>query len=175
MVDQHQNFQDAILRKKARIEEINLILAQPRQRGQTSGSIRKLIEERLHLEQAVAELEREDHRLQFQSEVRTENTEGFVDVASSAGIWRSFRSDFKALADEELTLDPGNQLIAGCAPMWTTSTRSPIVEIGISVVGRRKTFGPVLKHWQRALVLRWDRRETRIRWISGCIVFSSTC
>jgi len=67
LVDQHQNFQNAVLKKKARIEEINLILAQPRPSGHPAGSRRRVIEERLHLEQAVAELEREDRRLQSQN------------------------------------------------------------------------------------------------------------
>ena len=67
VIDQHENFQNAILRKKARIEEINLMLAQPRPSGHPTGSKRRLIEERLHLEQAVAELEREDGRLQSQT------------------------------------------------------------------------------------------------------------
>jgi hypothetical protein len=64
VVDQHQNFQNAILKKKARIEEINLILAQPIPAGHPTGSRRRLSEERLHLQQAVEELAREDSRLQ---------------------------------------------------------------------------------------------------------------
>jgi hypothetical protein len=57
----------AIRNKRARIEEINLILAQPRAKGASGGSVRNLIEKRLHLEQSVAELEAERHRLQLQN------------------------------------------------------------------------------------------------------------
>ena len=56
----------AIRKKKARIVEIDLILAQPLAPGVTAGWRRRLIEERLHLEEAVAELEREICRLQFE-------------------------------------------------------------------------------------------------------------
>lgn len=71
MFDQHKNFQGAILKNKARIEEINLILARPKPRGHPTNSRRRLIETRLHLEQAVAELEREDRRLQSMKAART--------------------------------------------------------------------------------------------------------
>jgi hypothetical protein len=64
--DQDENFRMAIRQKRARMEEINLILARPVMKGVTAGSIRRLIEERLHLEEAVAELEAEKQRLQFQ-------------------------------------------------------------------------------------------------------------
>ena len=63
MFDQHENFQRAISRMKARIEEIQLILTRPLPQGATRGSITRLIEERLHLEQAIAETQAEDTRL----------------------------------------------------------------------------------------------------------------
>lgn len=66
MFDQIENFQQAIRKKKARIVEINLVLSQPLRPGVTAGSRRRLIEERIHLEQAVEELETEVHRLEFQ-------------------------------------------------------------------------------------------------------------
>jgi hypothetical protein len=53
------DFQLAIRKKRARIEEINLILAQPTQSGAAEGFVAGLIEERLYLEEAVAELETE--------------------------------------------------------------------------------------------------------------------
>jgi hypothetical protein len=65
LFNQDENFRIAILKKRARIEEINLILARPRPNGNTGG-LSRLIEERLHLEQAVAELDNERRRLQLQ-------------------------------------------------------------------------------------------------------------
>ena len=62
---QLQNLRFAIRKKKARIEEINLICSQHPRPGVTSGSRRRLIEKRLHLEQAVEELDREVKRLEF--------------------------------------------------------------------------------------------------------------
>ena len=67
MFNQNENFRLAIRQKRARMEEINLILARPVIKGVTTGSIRRLIEERLHLDEAVAELETESQRLQFQA------------------------------------------------------------------------------------------------------------
>ena len=67
MFDQRQRLHNAILKKKARIEEINLALAQPIPKG-ASTSFRRRIEQRLHIEQAVAELEAEDSRRQSQGE-----------------------------------------------------------------------------------------------------------
>src|SRR5437899_9012163 len=64
--DQNENFQLGSRKRRARIEEINLILAQPRPKGVIGGFIRNLIEERLHLEEAVAELESERNRLELQ-------------------------------------------------------------------------------------------------------------
>lgn len=66
MSDQIDNFRGAIYRKRARIEEINFICSQPIRKGVNPASRRQLIEERLHLEQAVEELEREVHRLRFE-------------------------------------------------------------------------------------------------------------
>jgi hypothetical protein len=63
--NQIENFRTAILKKKARIEEINFVCSQPMRPGVNPGSRRRLIEKRLHLEQAVAELETEIHRMQF--------------------------------------------------------------------------------------------------------------
>lgn len=60
MPNEHENFQNAILNYKARIEEINRAVAQAPPRAST----RRIIQERLHLEQKVAELEKEDARLQ---------------------------------------------------------------------------------------------------------------
>ena len=62
---QIHNFRLAIRKKKARIEEIKLICSEPPRPNVTSGSRRHLIEERLHLEDAVAELEREGQRLEI--------------------------------------------------------------------------------------------------------------
>ena len=62
MFDQHENLRNAIVKKKARIEEINLILNQPMPKGSSGAGRRRLIEEKLHLEQAVAELQAEDRR-----------------------------------------------------------------------------------------------------------------
>ena len=62
MFDQHENPRNAVIKKKARIEEINLILNQPIPKGSSSAGWRRLIEEKLHLQQAVAELEAEDRR-----------------------------------------------------------------------------------------------------------------
>lgn len=67
MFNQDEDFHPAIRNKRARIEEINLILAQPRQSGTAEGFVARLIEERLHLEEAVAQLEAERHRLQLQN------------------------------------------------------------------------------------------------------------
>lgn len=63
MFDQHENLRNAIIKQKARIEEINLILNRPMPKGSSSAGRRRLIEEKLHLEQAVAELQAEDRRL----------------------------------------------------------------------------------------------------------------
>ena len=65
MFNQIENFRGAILKKKARIEEINFVCSQPMRPGINPGSRRRLTEERLHLELAVTELEREVGRLQF--------------------------------------------------------------------------------------------------------------
>ncbi|MCU1303592.1 MAG: hypothetical protein JWQ87_3876 [Candidatus Sulfotelmatobacter sp.] len=70
MFNQLENFKMAIRKKRAKIEEINLICAQPPRKGVTQGSRRRLIEERLHLELAVSELENEIRRLQFQESER---------------------------------------------------------------------------------------------------------
>src|SRR5437773_6321116 len=53
--DQHDNLRNAIIQKKARIEEINLILNRPIPKGSSSAGRRRLIEEKLHLEQAIGE------------------------------------------------------------------------------------------------------------------------
>lgn len=63
---QIENLKEAIRTKRARIEEINVICAQPPRKGVTEGSRRRLVEKRLHLELAVSEHERELHWLQFQ-------------------------------------------------------------------------------------------------------------
>lgn len=63
---QIQNLRLAIRKKKAKIEEIRLIYSQPPRPGANPGSRRRLIEERLHLEDAVAELETELKRLEFE-------------------------------------------------------------------------------------------------------------
>jgi len=63
---QIQNLRLAIRRKKARIEEIRIICSQPPRPGINPGSRRRLIEERLHIEDAVAELETELKRLEFE-------------------------------------------------------------------------------------------------------------
>jgi hypothetical protein len=65
--NQDEGFRLAIREKRARIEEINLILAQPRQSGTAVGFVTGLIEERLHLEEAVAEAEAGGHQLRLQN------------------------------------------------------------------------------------------------------------
>jgi hypothetical protein len=64
--NQEENFNRGIRKRKARIEEITLILSQPRPKGAAEGFLRKLIEERLHLQEVVAELEKERERLELQ-------------------------------------------------------------------------------------------------------------
>jgi hypothetical protein len=44
-------------KKKARVEEINLILSRPIERRTSGNGRRRLIEEKLHLEKALVELE----------------------------------------------------------------------------------------------------------------------
>ena len=66
MFDQDENFRVVIRKKKAQIEEINLIFAQPIRRGVTADSRRGLLEVRLRLEEEVTELEAERQRLEFQ-------------------------------------------------------------------------------------------------------------
>ena len=66
MFNQIENFRAAILKKKAKIEEINFVCSQPMRPGVNPGSRRRLIEKRLHWEQAVTELEREVRRLEFE-------------------------------------------------------------------------------------------------------------
>jgi hypothetical protein len=57
MFDQVDNFKGAILKKRARIEEINLIISRPLPKGSSARHRRTLIEEKLHLELAISELE----------------------------------------------------------------------------------------------------------------------
>jgi hypothetical protein len=62
LVDQHQNFREAIRNRKARIQVIDSILAQP----MTGGGFRSrhaLAKEKVRHEEAIAELEAEDARL----------------------------------------------------------------------------------------------------------------
>jgi hypothetical protein len=61
--DQRKNLLNAIIKRKARIEEINLILDQPMPKDISGVGRRRLIEEKLHLEQTVAELQAQDRRL----------------------------------------------------------------------------------------------------------------
>jgi hypothetical protein len=71
MFDQHQNLRDAIRRKKAKLAEIEAGLSRPlpsRNKWGMSAHVSqssrlRLQEERLHLEEAIAELEAEDKRL----------------------------------------------------------------------------------------------------------------
>jgi hypothetical protein len=56
MSEQIQNFTDAILKKRARVEEINLIVSRPLPGGGSAQNRRDLIEERLRLELAITEL-----------------------------------------------------------------------------------------------------------------------
>jgi hypothetical protein len=57
MFDQVENFKGAILKKRARVEEINLIIGRPLPKGGSAQQRRNLIEEKLHLELAISELE----------------------------------------------------------------------------------------------------------------------
>lgn len=52
--DQVENLKAAILRKRARLEEINLIFSRPLPKGGSSQPQRNLIEEKLHLELAIS-------------------------------------------------------------------------------------------------------------------------
>jgi hypothetical protein len=75
--NQDEDFQLAIRKKRARIEEINLILAQSRQSRTAEGFGAGLVEERLRLEEAVAELEAERDRLRSQNADRLFRWEDF--------------------------------------------------------------------------------------------------
>ena len=57
MFDQVENFKGAILNKRARVEEINLIISRPSPKGGPAPHRRNLIEEKMHLERAISELE----------------------------------------------------------------------------------------------------------------------
>ena len=57
MFDQVENFKGAILNKRARVEEINLIISRPSPKGGSAPHRRNLIEEKMHLERAISELE----------------------------------------------------------------------------------------------------------------------
>jgi hypothetical protein len=85
MVNQAENFRDAILKKKARIEEINLILAQPIPKSATTNSRRRLIGERLHLGQEVSELERGVARLESPTARLLELPEGLRSSGDPVG------------------------------------------------------------------------------------------
>lgn len=67
--NQHENFQAAIRKKKARVQEIDLIVNTAPPMGSSRSSRLRLIEEKLYLEQAIAELEAEDSRLLAQKAV----------------------------------------------------------------------------------------------------------
>jgi hypothetical protein len=62
LFEQNQKLRNVIIKKKARIEEINLILNRPMSKGSSNAGRRRLIEEKLHLEQDIAELQADDRR-----------------------------------------------------------------------------------------------------------------
>jgi hypothetical protein len=57
MFDQVENVKGAILKRRARLEEIKLIISRPLPKGGSAQHRRNLIEEKLHLELAISELE----------------------------------------------------------------------------------------------------------------------
>ena len=57
MFDQVENFKSAILKRRARVEEIRVIITRPLPKGGSAERRRNLIEEKLHLELAISELE----------------------------------------------------------------------------------------------------------------------
>ena len=82
MFNQDEDFQLAIRKKRARIEEINLILAQPRQSGTTEGFAAGLIEERLHLGKQLRKLRPKDIGCGYKTPIRSSggriSTSGFL-------------------------------------------------------------------------------------------------
>jgi hypothetical protein len=57
MFDQVENFRGAILKRRARLEEIKLIISRPLPKGGSAQHRRNLIEEKLQFELAISELE----------------------------------------------------------------------------------------------------------------------
>lgn len=96
---QIQNFRLAIRRKNAEIEKIKLICSQPLQLVAASDSMEQLIEKRLDLQDAVAKLEEEVKRLEFEEADRNFRWEGINQQLLSAKTHNIAEQMSKCISD----------------------------------------------------------------------------